>query len=504
MTTPVPRLPLCLIIGIPVLGPEQGAAQDQTSAAIVSVPENDRAFGRRLEELFKINAPDWSEGFELALDMGESAAPPLAHKLTVERNQELRLLWIAAYGLAARSPHKQYARLKLKGAERSLAMFVLAIGPTQADGEAWVRKVLDGASDTTAAIATCLALARFENRTQGVTRRLLASQDPGELGAALYSDPSLSPEEISRHLAPMRARNERVDLVWRGYYLAAARTAADRKVLPARQAAALKAITSPDLQVRKAAALLLARSAPGQPLPQEIIAGLDDETAVILGLAPALRAQLLDAGRISAEPSPTQSRDEIRRRQVVLFACSAPVRTLNKAVMSWPKTSADLMDEVCLALAFRLSTSELDRKALAGALGHLGRVDGTLSEAGIWLRLAQHLDVPAKEIRSRAGSLPKPLQLALRGAMPDAVLARAVESLLWRRGSHPGLSALELQREFVFDLLLAHAAAGGQRQPYVPKGVLATGNDFLVVMNRLFQFIRTREPWALREHRLSL
>lgn len=456
--------------------------------------------------MFKINAPDWAEGFELALGMGESVAPPLSYKLSVERNQELRLLWIAAYGLASRSPQKLYARLKLKGAERSLAMFVLAIGPTQVEGEAWVRKVLDPASDTTAAIATCLALARFQNRTYGVPRRLLISQDPGELGSALFTNPCVSPETLAQQLAPLRSRTQRLDLVWRGYYLATARTAAEKKVLPNRRIAALEAITSQDSNVRKAAALLLARSDAGQRLTQRVMEGLDDETTMVLGLSPSLRRQLLTAGRIPPEPSPTQSRDEIRRRQVVLFACSAPVPMLHKAVERWPKTCADLMDEICLALAFRLSKKEGERAALVGTLNKLGLVDerrGVLSEAGIWLRLAQHLDVSATT-RSPGARLSRPLQLALRGAMPDAVRAKAVENILWKRGSHPGLSALELQRDFVFDLLLAHAAAGGQRQPYVPKGVLATGNDFLVVMSRLFQFIRTREPWALQELRLEL
>jgi hypothetical protein len=192
---------------------------------------------------------------------------------------------------------------------------------------------------------------------------------------------------------------------------------------------------------------------------------------------------------------------------VVLFACSAPLPTLGRAVLTWPRTCGDLMDEICLALAFRLSQRERDLKALVGTLDKLGRVDGdgALTEAGIWLRLAQHQDLRANEARVRVAGPPTPLQLALRGAMSDAVRARAVERILWERGSHPGLSGLELHRAFVFDLLLAHAeAAGRQPDPYVPKGMLATGNDFLLVVNRLFKFIRSREPWALREYRLKL
>jgi len=512
LTTPLARLSLCLVIGILLLPPEHAVAQEQTSAAIVAVPENDRAFGKRLDKLFKIGAPDWAEGFELALDMGESVAPPLAHKLILEKNQKRRLLWIAAYGLASRSPQKLYQSLKLKGSEKSLAMFVLAVGPTQAKGAASLRRALGPSADTAEVVATCLALARFRDRDQGVPKRLFASQDPGELGSALYVNPSLSHQEILGHLRGMRAKAAHLDLVWRGYYLASARTAAEKKALPSRRTGALEALTAPgsktrQAETRKAAALLLARSGSAPPLTPSVLAGLDDETAVILALSPALRVQLLEAGRIGSEPSPTQSRDEIRRRQVVLFACSAPLKTLHRAVLTWPRTCGDLMDEICLALAFRLSQSEPDRKALVGTLDKLGRVDGggALTEAGIWLRLAQHQDLRANEPRVRLAELAGPLQLALRGALSDAVRAHAVERILWKRGSHPGLSGLERHRAFVFDLLLAHAAAAGsQPDPYVPKGMLAAGNDFLLVVNRLFRFICTREPWALREYRLSL
>ena len=506
LTTPVARLSVCLVIGILLLGPKRGAAQEKTSAAIVAVSKNDPAFGKRLNNLFKINAPDWAEGFELALGMGESVVPPLAHKLITEKNQERRLLWIAAYGLAARAPQKFYASLRLKGAERSLAMFALAIGPIQADGETSVRRMLAANADAAEVIATCLALARFEDRTQGVPKKLLASQDPGELGSALYVNPSMSPQEIKGRLAGMRAKSAHVDLVWRGYYLATARTVAEERALPGRREAALAALASAASKTRKAAALLLARGGAGHKLTEEVIQGLDDETAVILALSPAMRPQLRTAGRLPPEPSPTQSRDEIRRRQVVLFACSAPLPALHRAIAKWPKTCSDLMDEICLALAFRISKNARDRKALAGTLDKLGRADGgsgAFTEAGLWLRLAQHLALPANV--SRTAGLSRPLRLAFRGALSDTVRANVVERILWKRGSHPGLSGLELHRAFVFDLLLAHAeAAGGQPEPYVPKGMLATGNDFLQVVNRLFKFVSTREPWALREYRLSL
>lgn len=507
--TPAARLFLCLVIGFPVLAPERAAAQDQTSATILAVPENDRAFGRRLESLFKIDTSDWAVGFELALGMGESAAPPLRRKLLREKNQERRLLWIAAYGLAANAPHELYQRLKLKGAERSMAMFVLAMGPARAEGARSLQDALRSGSDTVATIVTCLALARFEDRTQGVARKLLASQDPGKLGTALYVNPSLSPQEISAHLEGVRVRPQHKDLVWRGYYLATARTAAEKKALPGRRAAAVNALASAATgsKIRPAAALFLARAGPGQRLTEELIQGLDDETSVVLALSRPLRSQLLEAGRIPAEPSPTQARDEIRRRQVVLFACSSPLPALRRAISKWPKTCPDLMDEICLALALRLATNERDRKMLAGELDRLGRDDGgrgALTEAGMWLRLAQHLDLPA-ESRTRVSQASRLLQLALRDAFDDAAFARAVERILWERGSHPGLSGLEQHRAFASDLLLAHAApTASQTEPYVPKGIVATGNDFPLIISRLFKFIRSREPWALREHHLQL
>jgi len=264
---------VCLVIGFLLLPPERCAAQKKTSAAIVAVPKNDPAFGKRLDNLFKINAPDWVEGFELALGMGESAVPPLAQKLIAEKNQERRLLWIAAYGLAARAPQKFHARLRLKGAERSLAMFALAIGPTQVEGETLVRKVLAANADAVELIATCLALARFEDRTHGVPRKLLASQDPGELGSALYVNPRMSPKEIQNHLEGMGAKPAHLDLVWRGYYLATARTVAEKRALPGRKTAALAALAIGASKTRKAAALLLACGGAGHKLTEEVVQG---------------------------------------------------------------------------------------------------------------------------------------------------------------------------------------------------------------------------------------
>jgi len=259
---------------------------------------------------------------------------------------------------------------------------------------------------------------------------------------------------------------------------------------------------------RASAAVLLARSGAETLVTREVLQKLDDETVVILALSPPLRARLLQAGRISPEPSPTQGRDEIRRRQVVLFACSASLQALQRSIPKWPRTCADLMDDICLALTIRLSRNEEDRAALAGTLEELGLREGgdrALSEAGIWLRLAQHKDLTSGTHRVPAATLSRPLQLALRGAIPDGVRSNVVERILWKRGSHPGLSGLEVHREFVSDLLLAHAAATpSQRDPYVPKGMLAAGNDFVHILTRVFQFLTTREPWGLREYRLSL
>ncbi|MHC4851503.1 MAG: hypothetical protein ACYTGO_14595 [Planctomycetota bacterium] len=480
------------------------AAQRETSADIVAVPETDRNFQRRLEELFKIGAPDWAEGFELALDMGGSATPPLRNRLIHESNKMRRLLWVAAYGLAARAPQALYFNRKLKGPERVLAMFVLALGPTQAEGARSIQESLGGNTDTAEAIASCLALARFGDRNRGLPKKLLSSQDPGRLAAALYVNPRLSRPEVSNRLRAMRATVAHHPLVWRGYYLAAARTAAEKTALQGRREAALRALADPRNEARKTAALLLAQNPSGLKLPADTLRGIDDETTLVLALSPALRAQLLAAGRVPRQPSPTRS-VEIRRRQVVLFASSAPLPKLQDAVLQWPRTCRDLMDEICLGLALRLSKSKADRQALQGTLDKLGRAgDGdALTEAGIWLRLAQHQELAASDLR--LAELSRPLQLAMRGAFTDATRGQAIEEILWERGSHPGLSGLELHRAFLFDLLLAHAAGSAvRRETYVPKGMLDPGDNFFLVARRLFEFIRKREPWALREHRLSL
>ena len=505
MTTPLAQTALPVVIGILLLAPEPVVAQEETSADVVSVRENDSVFRKRLDELFKISAPDWAEGFELALDMGGSAAPPLRFRLIRENNQKRRLLWIAAYGLAARAPQGVYARRRLKGPERVLAMLALAIGPTQAEGARSLHRTLEGNTDAAEVIATCLALARFGDRTLGVPQKLLASSDPGELASALYVNPRLSAQDVSDRLRSVRGKVAHHALVWRGYYLGAARTVAERNALRSRREAARQALTDPRSEVCRESAWLLAQDASGLNLAKEVFLDLDAETMLVLALSPRLRAQLLTAGRISPQPSPTQS-PEIRRRSVVLFASSAPLPELQKAVQRWHRTCRDLMDEICLALAFRLSKSEADRAELAGTLDKLGLAgnDGALTEAGIWLRLAQHENLAA-DPRVRLAELPRPLQLAVRGALSDEVRAGAIERILWDRRSHPGLSGLELHRGFVFDLLLAHAASSRtDPDPYVPRGMLDPGNDFFLIAIRLFKFITNREPWALREYRLAL
>ena len=318
MTTPFARLALPLVIGILLLAPERAPGQEQTSAEVVSIPQADRVFRKRLARLFNISASDWAEGFELALDMGASAAPPLRFRLTRENNPKRRLLWVAAYGLAARAPQSVYARTKLKGAERVLAMLLLALGPTQAEGAGSLHRTLQGNADTAEIIATCLALARFGDRTRGVPGKLLASSEPGELASALYVNPRLSGREVSVRLRSLRGKVAHRALVWRGYYLAAARTVAETNAVRSRRESARQTLTDSHSAARREAAWLLAQDVsaadPSKQLTKEVLQDLDAGTVLVLALSPRLRAELLAAGRISPQPSPTQS-TEIRRRR---------------------------------------------------------------------------------------------------------------------------------------------------------------------------------------------
>jgi hypothetical protein len=95
--------------------------------------------------------------------------------------------------------------------------------------------------------------------------------------------------------------------------------------------------------------------------------------------------------------------------------------------------------------------------------------------------------------------------------------AEALEHASWRDGpdgretaggSNPGLSGLELHRQFLGELLIDGCRSAGKnfvdsgRKPYMAGGPGRTDGVFQVAYE-LFKFIRREEPWSLREHRLQ-
>jgi hypothetical protein len=491
-----PSLAVASLVGTAPAAVAVVVAQDPAAAAGLLPAQG--PLREALERLLLAPAPDLAAGWQLALDLGRPALPPLRDLLQRQgANVKHRLVTLAALLLAAglgeddvATEFLAQARQKPMLEERTLVAMMVALGPQRA------RPVPDFAglclgpiepSEPLLAVAVRLAAARLPGAAAGLIAA--PDDDVGELAAAAFAGMPLPASALAR-LRVLRSGERHADLFWRGWLLGLARqptkSARDAGLELARElsrqrADSLAAAQSAAVWLRVRADDFDFTSGERLDLPLLRVA------AGSLPPAPGLAALL---------PSQPLPRDERPERLAVAWALATPFAQVVVARDRWAAQPA-IAEHVTLALAWR-----------AGA--EPGPLALPSSAQASWqlVRFAAGQPIDGTAVGADAG-VRTLLQLAADGRLTRPALRRALEGMLWERGSHPGLAAFDLERELLRDLLLAGSNYGGGKyaahvppdQRYSPTG-LDRNDGFFRIAVALFDFLaRPRAP-VPPEHRL--
>ncbi|MCU0865207.1 MAG: hypothetical protein MUC36_15585 [Planctomycetes bacterium] len=474
-------------IGLLAFGPQTVLAQDPAAGGTAAWSGRGERIRDRFESLLLAATPDWSAGWQLAVDLGRPAAPMLWDLVADNKsNVKRRLVLMAAAVLAGGNAEDErlltwLAQPKPMLEERVLAAMLMALGPqrTRPAANFWSRCLGPAKSpEQLLSIAVRLASAKFPEAAEGAP--LLLDEDPGVGAAATYAGLPWTAAMVARW-SNVRGGERHADLYWRGAMLGAARSSAgpagqgDPSLEMAREVLRLR---DERLTEARATAVWL-RASRGDLQPSEArldwpllqVAVGDPETAALLNswLGPA------------ATP-----RDEAPHRLAVAYALVRPVAEVIAARGQWAG-DARIREHIAVALAFRL-----------GKLEQVPTIVEPLPNVAAW-QFVQWMS-GGRIDRPDAGSDP-----VLRAALPllaDGRLGRrqlciTLEDTLWRWGSHPGLAVWRLERGLVRDLLLAGSnRGGGKYQPHIPpdQRYFPTGLDrndeFFAIAVALFDFLQ--------------
>jgi hypothetical protein len=487
-----------------------------TAGELFRVAPEDQAYRDWLTGNYLLTTNGWHRIWRRSLDMGASLAPFLRQELERAKNREHQLVLTGAYSLATRYPHAVLLGRKITERtvrDRFMALFTLAVGPRHGEGSKALTDFL-GRRGLTALeqIAACLALARIADRPALPRQFTDKTRDPGVLAGALYCRPDRRMKWIAGRVKRSGAKGHR-DLVWRGYLLGdSCNGDADRDRLEL-AVGVLRGEDDLPLVRREAAWYLAHSSAASSVLDRIPFRSLPLDLRLLLSHSKAFRSVIL-----SLRSSPQATADKVlQRRWFALYSRSAPLRSLRKALVRWKDLSicrpVDVKNSIGLALARRLMLMTAKDAEAAGL-----DIDWLFKTgAGPWLRVARGEKVEAPPRAAIDTPLDRAFRLVVASKLSRQLGAEALEYASWRDGpdgretaggSNPGLSGLELHRQFLGELLIDGCRSAGKnfvdsgRKPYMAGGPGRTDGVFQVAYE-LFKFIRREEPWSVREHRLQ-
>lgn len=455
---------------------------------VVRIENRTEPFREEFEERLHESQPStWHEGWQLAEDLGASAAGLLFDMWEEEASKlERRLLFQGAHSLAA-GPGGEPAYgpnlRSLKDREKVMALLILASGPARTRAIDGLARLTDRGEEILVRVAAYLALAR-----QGIEPPPLPRtdrDDSGLLAAALYAGLSVPERELRAWFRDDdRDRPEFWHLVWRGFLLAEPQPDRDRD---RRLERADDIVREParssnrgSREVRRAATLCLARL--GEP--DSVLNSLPDpdvDTVLLLATYPRMRERLSFEAVSGGLIDPHQ-----RRRLAVLYALHESPDSVLAAADEWTADTV-IRGPICLAVSINL----LGRETAAVVPDSV-----TALPEGAWVQWAAG-EEPRSPTATGPGAaidelLARALPLALAGQLPADTAALLLEEALWRSGSHPGLARVEAHMALLQDLLLSGSthvsAALGIDAQYLPAGISRT-DYFFEVAYQFLQFV---------------
>src|SRR5690606_23732319 len=155
-----------------------------------------------------------------------------------------------------------------------------------------------------------------------------------------------------------------------------------------------------------------------------------------------------------------------------------------------------------LALAWRAFAVPSERDAIRPLVRHFSSIPEYR-----WLLLAVGQEGGTAAPDDAQAPLAAALAHARSGRLSAADCADLMSCTLWERHLQPGSAALDVERQFLGELLLDGSPSAGtrfvgsERSPYIAKG-LGREDIFFKIAYELFKFVRRTEPWTRLEHRL--
>lgn len=435
----------------------------------------------QLEHAFAESQPaSWRRGWQIVYDIGPPLAPLLWQRQQDEHNVRARLVWLAAYALAA-GPAASDKLLdppwlrQAHSTERLLALLEIATSEWPLAEAPDPRDLLTIVDQPSTRIAAALALSRLDSPT-ALPRDWFGQPDPdpGLVAAASMCGGAPKGPHLQRWLKGDPSEPATA-LVWRAVFLSRFPPIGDE-----RTAMALRAVGLPgeaNAAIRDAAALALVRAQQPFLMP----AGTPEpDVLLVLVSDAAMRQQALDHGWLEEVPSPRLPA-ATRATLVVAYVLSAPAEALQSAIPRW--TDAELGGPAALAIALRMASGELKPGAWMEPFA-------TMPE-GQWLALAAGQRLPAGA-PAAGGPSEEVRRLAAEDRLPRTVVARLIEEELWHRGFHPGRAPFLLRLGLVADCLLAgsdyaRSVQAAERFPYLPAD-LTPSDSFFEVAYELYEW----------------
>lgn len=448
----------------------------------------------------------WSEGWALAERLGPAVVPALQTVLRQEANLLKRLVLIGALAAASRTADADPRLLEIAAAkprgveEATLVLMCLAVAPLRSRSAPELEQIYaEERAGGAVSVAAALASARYAPAATATARADNASARPALPSCeqvALAVRRSLPFDALRRaHDAVRQARGAvAASVVLRAALLGRGGKPSDELEGMARDLVQQANIPR---EVRVAAALYL--GAAGARLDGLVVSDAHARAALAAVLATQKeprRPDLLD-------PSP-EILIEPRNRLflVTAYALATPWSTIAADREKWSREPA-LTEAVVLALAWRV----LARDDAASAI--VARITSGLSAgpAAVWWQLATGARVERTQLTVLDAGGSRVAALALDGCADRPVIARQIESALWRAGAHPNWIGYLAWADLVRDALLAgsdevSARLQSQERPPLPRGIESSNAKFFQVADRLFRFLTERVPEPPPELRL--
>ncbi len=478
-----------LLVGIGASSAQCAFAQTE-AARLGALPANDARLRARFSELL-LEAPtrDLRAGWELARELGPTAAPSLFGLASDEKSNMKRRMSAFCAAVMASEPYGEdrvLASLDEKSPmqDRLCASFLLALGPTRerAPADFWAKSLGRNRQEPEPVllVAALLASSRFPGVGASCPQALLRVDNPGVLAAAVLAgapvpDPLLQPYLQKR--APAHA-----NLVQRAWLLRAVlqRDAAVPVAdLAERAREWMQSPGEANATLREAAALALGASGSARADAQS----RPDWRLLQLFAFDATACEAL-AGWIPAQPQPLD--EPAWPRLAVAYVLGRPVERAVAERAAWGAVPA-VRRHVAIALAMRLC-AEARPKPVAAAL----------PEVAEWAFVRWAAGEPFPEGSTFVEpALQQAAAMAKEDRLPREAAARLFEDMLWRWGSHPGIGLRDVQRDLVRDLLLSGSLPGNRyaiglpdHLRYLPAG-LGNENDFFGIAVEAWELLRS-------------